>query len=279
MHPRRIGAALVLAAACGLATAGTSAAHVASQRALARPPAGYRLVASQGFTAVNDTRSHGEVTCPSGLVPLGGSAMMQSASPFVGINQSFPLANGWVIEVTNNSGVDFTFEVLAFCAKPPKHYLLVRGPATPVIGGTQATAFATCPPGSQPLGGGGASGSPSVLANLNATAPNGASWGATLNNGSPSDTTIEAWAVCGKVAGYTVVAGSQVLSQPGTVTPSLASCPGVSVPISGGAISNASTVRDVNLGPILPVGNSMESFMNNGSVDDFMASTVAVCAG
>jgi hypothetical protein len=278
MHPRGLVAALGLAGAC-LATAATSAAHTADQGALARAPSGYRLVASQVFPAVNDVRSPGTVTCPAGLVPLGGSAMIQSTSPFVGINQSFPVANGWHVEVNNNSGVDVTFEVLAFCAQPPKHYLIVTGPATPAIGGTQATAFATCPPGSQPLGGGGASGSPSILANLNATAPNGGSWGATLNNGSPSDTSIEAFAVCGKVAGYTVVTGSQVLDQPGTETPSLASCPAGSVPISGGSMSNASTVLEVGLGSILPVGNQIESFMNNASVRDFMSGTVAVCAG
>ena len=39
-----------------------------------KPPSGYTVVTSPVFGTTPPSRTHGEVACPSGLVPLGGGA-------------------------------------------------------------------------------------------------------------------------------------------------------------------------------------------------------------
>jgi hypothetical protein len=279
MHRGHLLGALLLAGACGLAAAGASADG--TRRAVAgapKPPRGYTVVTSTVVGTTPASRTHGEVACPSGLVPLGGGVVIQSTSTHANVNSSFPLAHGWAAEVTNSSSSDFSFVVLAACALLPNHYSIVRGPDTPNNGGTQVTAFATCPAGAKPLGGGVASGSPSVFANIHATAPDGSSWAATMSNGSPSDTTVAAFAVCGTLPGYTIVGGSQGVDVQGTEVPFFASCPAGKVPISGGAVTTSQDMA-VNAGSMLPIGSGFEYFMNNQVGNPAIVGAVAVCAG
>jgi hypothetical protein len=279
MSRRQLFRALLLAGACGLTAAGASAA--AARLAIggaAKPPRGYTVVTSTVFGATPSGRTHGEVTCPGGLVPLGGGVVIQSTNVHVNVNSSFPLTHGWAAEITNSTSSDFSFAVLAVCARQPSNYSIVRGPATPNNAGTQVTAFATCPAGAKPLGGGAASGSPSVFANIHATAPDGSSWAGVMNNGGPSDTTVAAFAVCGTLPGYTIAGGSQGVDLQGTETPFFASCPGGKVPISGGAVTTSQDIG-VNSGSMLPIGSGFEYFMNNEVGNPAIVGAVAVCAG
>jgi hypothetical protein len=279
MHTRRPLRALLLAGVCGLTAASVMAdAGQAASGVAAKAPRGYTVVTSPVFGTTPPGRTHGEVTCPTGLVPLGGGVVIQSTRVDVNVNSSFPLANGWAAEVTNNSPFAFSFAVLAVCALQPNHYAIVRGPATPNNAGTQVTAFATCPAGAQPLGGGAASGSPSVFANMHATAPDGSSWEAVMNNGSAPDTTVTAFAVCGTLGGYAVVGGSQGSAPQGSETPFFAACPAGKVPISGGAVTSSQDIA-VNAGSMFPIGSGFEFSMNNEVGNTAIVGAVAVCAG
>jgi hypothetical protein len=279
MHTRRPLRALLLAGACGLAAASAMAdAAQPVAGVAAKAPRGYTVVTSPVFGTTPSSRTPGQVTCPTGLVPLGGGVVIQSTRTDVNVNSSFPTQNGWSAQVTNASPFPFSFVVLAVCALQPNHYAIVAGPATPNNAGTQVSAFATCPAGSMPLGGGAASGSPSVFANMHATAPDGTSWEATMNNGSAPDTTVTAFAVCGTLPGYTVVGGSDGSDPQGTETPFFASCPAGKVPISGGAVTTSQDIG-VNAGSMLPIGSGFQFSMNNEVGNTAIVEAVAVCAG
>src|SRR3954451_17673394 len=135
----RLAPALLLAAACLLAAATLAAADrgkqaAPAQRAAAAAPGkpvpatvtpavallrGYTLVSSPILAAPAGRQTHGAVDCPAGLVPLGGSAFIQSGSTVASINSSFPTPTGWAADVNDASAADTTFEVLAFCAERP----------------------------------------------------------------------------------------------------------------------------------------------------------------
>src|SRR5690348_2381579 len=94
--------ALLLAGACGLTAAGANAAGVLRAAGAApKPPRGYTVVTSTVVGTTPSSRTHGEVACPSGLVPLGGGVAIQSTSTHANVNSSFPLPHGWAAEVTN----------------------------------------------------------------------------------------------------------------------------------------------------------------------------------
>src|SRR3954451_24324977 len=258
MQWRRLVPALVLAGACGLL-----AAPAASEAAAkGGPPRGYTLVNSETLVAPAGEQTRGFVTCPGGRVPLSGSASIHSSSVLASVNSSFPLGNVWIADVNNASATDVTFEGDAVCARQPKSYAVVVGPLVQNPSGTQVRAAADCPSGSKPLGGGVASSSFSVLANINTTIPSLGSWVVFVNNASADDTDLSARVVCGKVPGYTVSFGSVVVNPAGSHTQSVATCPAPTVPIGGGGGSNSTSVA-VDIGGMGPAGSSFLSSENN----------------
>jgi hypothetical protein len=284
MQPRSLAAALLAAAVCSLLAAGSSTAHTSTGRAApssqgagADVPRGFTIVNSAELTAPAGRQVRGTATCPAGRVPLSGSAALQTASVLAGVNSSFPSGNGWAADVNNAGSGDFNFQVLVVCAFPPKHYSIVTSGALNDPADTQAGIVAVCPTGSKPLGGGVASGSGSVQVNINTTIPIGHAWLDQMNNASPVDTDNVAFVVCGKVAGYTVVAPAPVDNPAVSHTLSFAACPPGTVAIGGGGASGSIRV-DVNLGGMGDAGAEVDSFMNNASSFDSSSSTVAICA-
>src|SRR5262249_33077367 len=102
MHSRKLGPMLVLAGGLGLpAPPGGSAA--AAQSMTPKPPPGYKLVNSATIVAQSGTQVPGSVSCPQGLVPLGGSASIHSLNVHATVSSSFPVQNGWAAFVNNTS--------------------------------------------------------------------------------------------------------------------------------------------------------------------------------
>jgi hypothetical protein len=269
MDSRKLVPWLLLVGASGLLVA---------PQASASPPRGYTLVSSPTLVAPAGEQTRGMVTCPAGRVPLSGSAAIHSLSVQVSVNSTFPFANSWIADVNNAGPTDVTFEVDVVCARQPKNYSVVSSPTLHSPSGTDALGVAICPHGSKPLGGGVASGSFSVLANINITLPAGPDWVVDVTNASPDDADFAVQVVCGKVPGYAVVSSDAVLNPAGSHTLSFATCPEPTVPIGGGAGSSTSNIA-VNIGGMGTDGSDFVSSMNNATGLDFTSSTVAVCAG
>lgn len=244
-----------------------------------KAPKKYTVVETTPFTARTGVQTRGTVTCPVGLLPIGGGAVVQSNSTRATVNSSFPLGNEWVADVNNASGADTTFEVSLVCAKPPRGYAVVQSAIVDNPSGAQTTALATCPAGTKPLGGGASSSSSSPFVGINSTFPDGASWRVDENNASASDAGLKSFAICGRLAGYKVVEGPAALTGANTVTPITVTCPSPTVPIGGGAISDTTSVG-VNLNTTsVDDENGWTSWVANASGVDFVASPIVVCAG
>lgn len=113
---------------------------------------------------------------------------------------------------------------------------------------------------------------------VNSLFPSGRTWQAIESNASSGADAIAAVAVCGKIAGYTVVQGASVLDPAGSHTLSFASCPAPTVPIGGGAFTSSGSLAH-SLAGMGTSGTDFISFMNNASGLTFASSTVAICAG
>ena len=242
-----------------------------------KAPAGYKLVVSPLLASPAHSQTRGTVDCPAGKVPLGGGVFIVSGDPIVNVNSSFPTLTGWDGDVNNASGAATSFEVLVVCAKQPKKYSINEFSSTSVPAGTQNAGLASCPAGSQPLGGGAVSNSFSTAVNLNSTFPVGQSWRVDVNNGSTSDTTFDTWVICGKVKGYTVVVGDQFETAPFRQVRSTATCPAPTVPIGGGVFADSDL--DVNINSTVPQGSDWVVFQNNAGPSNGTADVFAVCAG
>src|SRR5262249_31794599 len=191
---------------------------------------------------------------------------------------SSPVQSGWAAFVNNTSGSAVTFEVEAVCARKPRRYTIKSGPFVENPSGTQVRATVTCPSGSKPLSGGVSATSDSLAVNINSTMPEGRDWVAEENNASPDAGAGSAFVVCAKLPGYTVVLGDSFDNPAGGSTESFATCPAPTLPVGGGASSNALS-HDVNVGGMGISGTGFVSFMDNASAFDFLSSTTAICAG
>src|SRR5690349_16142583 len=96
---RRLPAGVALAAS-SLALRAAAAAAV--------PPRGYRTAISPTFTSPHLGGVSAAVGCPAGTVPLGGGALVASFSTRVALAGSFPTADGWGVDVDNESADDTT---------------------------------------------------------------------------------------------------------------------------------------------------------------------------
>src|SRR4051812_45879960 len=64
--------------------------HALAPAAAARPPKGYTVVSSGRLPAPAGTQTHGTVSCPAGLVPLGGGVLTNSSSVGVSVGNAAP---------------------------------------------------------------------------------------------------------------------------------------------------------------------------------------------
>jgi len=243
-------------------------------------PRKYQSLQSELFTAQSGEQSRGTLDCPIGTVPLGGGVVITSNDVHATVNSSFPNGTSWIADVNNASGTATTFRVFAICSKAPRNYQVVQTPDAAGAAGTQATAFASCPTGTVPYGGGGVSRSPLTSVNLNSTLPSGNSWLVDMNNASSASSDFAAFAICGKkLKGYQQVTGPSQPLGAGATAGSQVTCPGVSLPLGGG-IGIATRDVNVNVNSTFPTaGNQWSAFAGNAG--SFATSFVArvVCAG
>ena len=68
---------------------------------------------------------------------------------------SFPDTGSWLGDVSDPTGSDTAFQVVAVCARRPAGYAIVQGNGVTLERMMEAGATATCPAGTHPLSGGG----------------------------------------------------------------------------------------------------------------------------
>jgi hypothetical protein len=82
----------------------------------------YTVVENSDLTAANGTQSEGFMSCPLHTRVTGGGALSESGSTAVNIHDSFPSANGWMVDINNQSGVGSMYTVFAVCHSRPTNY-------------------------------------------------------------------------------------------------------------------------------------------------------------
>jgi hypothetical protein len=212
-------------------------------------------------------------------VPLGGGAFLETSSFDATISSSFPLSNGWSVDVNNTSGADAQFAVYAVCIKKPKAYVQQHA-TSPVSTDSQTRLGATCPKGEDLLGGGARAGSSSPLVTLNSSYPGSTqTWFVTVNNPLPSSTDVSIFRVCGKLSSrtdYEIFAAPSVDNPAGQVTETDAECPGGQSVLAGGIRSSGGLYVSINTSfPIKGVWSGAEG---NASINDASADTIVLCA-
>jgi hypothetical protein len=242
------------------------------------PIGGYSVASSGGFTAPAGAQVHGQASCPAGTVPLGGGAVINSASTAAGLNSSYPTLGGWAADVNNGSGSATYFTVYAVCAKQPRGYELTYGAYATTLAGEQSSPTASCSNAlRQPLGGGAYADSTSLLVNINSTLPTADGWRVDLNNGSVTDMHVQTRVVCGKLPNVHVVTSAKVNGFAAAQTGGTAVCDS-GLPVGGGVLSDSgSTLVSVNSS--YPVVGGWKAFVNNGTAYTQPFTVYAVCAG
>src|SRR5262249_41661286 len=148
------------------------------------------VVTSHPVTVAAGTQARGSVQCPGQKVPLGGGAFVNGSDLSIGLASSFPSGRGWVVDVGNPTAAATSFRVRVLCARAPKLYTLSVGAFAPLPVGRSASAFAACPAGSLPLGGGPDTSSNQPLADLTASFPSNQAWGVAELNGGIFDAAV-----------------------------------------------------------------------------------------
>jgi hypothetical protein len=157
----------------------------------------YQQVASGPNDVPASSQRPGIASCPTGTVPFGGGALVNTTSLFVNLNSTFPTANGWRTDVNNQLGSARQFTAFAICARKPAGYTQVVGASVDNPTGLASIGQAFCPGVTAPLGGGVVSATSDTRANLNATfAASGDGWAGVVNNASPFSFTMSVRIVC-----------------------------------------------------------------------------------
>ena len=225
----------------------------ASSTPLAKP-AGYKVVTAGPFNSPGGAQTMGEATCPGKEVPVSGGALpspVGSNDPFnyASINSSYPAKHTWVVYVntSNSSGADADFEVYAVCIDKSSSYTIVSSGAVDNPAGSSTLATATCPSNLALVGGGALSSSSSVDASLGADVPTSNTWRVVQNNGSISDSSINAYAICEtQPSGYSEPSAGAIAEIPnGVESTGPVDCPSGSFPLSGGDFNGVSLGLDL----------------------------------
>jgi hypothetical protein len=282
-----LGTTLALMVASG-ATALAKTSEPANPQAPASTPSGYLIVISAIMTASNGVQTFGTVACPatSGGVtrsPQSGGVLVTSSSLGANIDATYPDVDrvSWDVYVHNNSGTDTSFRVYAVCAKPRTGYAQISSASFTDPAGGQASGVALCPSGTKILGGGAVIVTGSLLANINSSFPSGTNaWRVDANNGSPTSTTFNVYAVCsnyGARKNYGVHIGAAVDNPPGTETAAPISCPAGQSSLGGGVVSSSFSTA-VNINSTFPLTGGWANDVNNGTTSDASIIPYVICA-
>jgi hypothetical protein len=244
-------------------------------------PAGYTIASTPRTTAPAGQLTIATATCPGKTRPIGGGVYTDSDDLAVNEHGSYPSgAQTWTGSLSNASARDTDLIVYAVCVNRPGALFTVNSQTFTAPRNGQGHGSANCPSGVV-VGGGVHNNISSVLLNVGSSyAASTTSWAVTLNNGVSSQLKYTVVAICRDTmpAGYSIQTGTTVDNPSGADTLSSASCPGSSVPLSGGANSSSTSVS-VNLNTSFPQGNGWSSYANNSSAADNTVFTQAICAG
>jgi hypothetical protein len=266
----------------GVTPSVASAAVAKAHPQKASEPKGY-TVAFATYDAPSGEQSTGTAVCPSGTVVWGGGSAIESPTDtstlLADMNTSAPFGVSWVARVSNTSGSDLEFVVQAVCAKQPAQYT-IKSKQADNAAGTQSYTKASCPKGTVLLGGGGSSGSDDLSVNMNSSFPfvshkNIGSWVVNSNNGSGSDASVTAVAICAtQPKGYEMQT-STVDDPPGGQGSTVTGCT-AGEPIGGGALSNGGGLN-VNIGSSFVYGG-WGVIENNTSPSLYSVTDYSICA-
>ena len=236
-------------------------------------------------TVSNDSQGGVSAPCPAGTVVMGGGAFASSSSVGANINSSYPVTDGsaWNAYESNTSGGSDTLTSYAICAKRPRFYA-VEGNSVDNPAGTETFVSVACPATYKVLGVGavGSSTDPEVALNglepYKSTHPTTYGVKAWVNNAGLGDDTAYAFAVCGKLKGWSMTESAAVDNPSGGQTFVGQACPS-GVPTGGGIFaSSSSTVVNVNATYPNPGITGWGAYENNGSTGDDTIWAYSLCA-
>jgi hypothetical protein len=159
----------------------------------------YTVVENSDLTAIDGTQSEGFASCPLHTKVTGGGALSESGSTAVDIHDSFPSANGWMVDINNRSGVGSMYTVFAVCHPKPTNYSIQGSGFVVNPGGTLANTSAACPGGQDnvAIGGGAYTTSSDPAVQLYGSFPNGSGgWTSYEQNLSQSANLLDTYAIC-----------------------------------------------------------------------------------
>ena len=132
-------------------------------------------VVSAPAVANAGTQSTGTVVCPAGTKVTGGGAFSSSGSTAVNFNTSYPVSNGWRVDMNNGTGLNSAFTVYATCNRKMKGYSVQNTAPIANPAGAQTTASTRCPGTGTTvaIGGGAFSSSSSTSVQMNSSFPDG----------------------------------------------------------------------------------------------------------
>jgi hypothetical protein len=147
---------------------------------------------------------------------------------------------------------------------------------------TQASGTATCPSGTELVGGGvSLEDTPALTQAIVTSAPSagGGTWHGTVDNPIMAGSDFIVWAECvTKIAKYAIVAGTTVDNPAGAQTSASASCPAGTVALGGGGqLSSSSTAVSLNDDYPLAKGKGWHVDANNASGADNSVQAYAIC--
>ena len=230
---------LAVALGCVAALAGGAAAAEAAAIA----PPGYKLINGPNTDIMPSSFDYGgQLACPTGTVVWGGGVNQDVFGADASgdtIETSAPDGSGaWRVRVNDTGPYEAQFFIGAICAKKPKTYKIAfRSVDNPA--GAQTGATAKCPSGTVVFSGGALSTSDSSAVQLDAAWPNTpTTFRARMLNGTASDETVTAFAVCGtRPAGYSIKR-STVSVAAGAYAYAGPECPSTSAIIGGGVTAS-----------------------------------------
>jgi hypothetical protein len=162
-------------------------------------------------------------------------------------------------------------------AKPPRGYQVVISPALTSPHFREVRGFATCPPGTVPLGGGSFVSSGSTRVAIASTFPSGNGWITDVDNESDGDTIFDVRATCAKrPPNYAVVQSTPVVVPSGGHGSAFAVCPKGSRTLGGGGFWDTSGT-ELTLSSSFPGPATWEVSGNNTTLLASRLSAFAVC--
>jgi len=290
------GTLLLSASAAGAATApahghaggrevGKSAVLSAAPQLPSALPKGYTLVTSD-FTAFAGAQDADTTWCPGTEQPVGGGAIVSSSDLQVNINRSYPdVAGGWTVSISNASAASTPVTAYAICMAYSPYDQIVSATASVGPGSVNSQAV-VCPAHTGVLGGGAYSYSPATDVYMNSTVPNTfaggrTGWRVAMASSDPSSANFIVYAVCRpKPKGYSIQWGQMQQVGPYTEGGASVTCPGTSVPITGGGFTDY-TITDawLAMNSSGPYGQGWVVYENNDEDVTRGVEAVAICAG